>query len=126
MKLCRPRDWLCVSLLGLLATPLWAASPAAPAKSPALASTTLLCEAVYLPARSTWARRVDIAYDQRRVRSVQIDGVPVYTFTIAGTVILTSLDNERIQIDTARRTWSSDFRGLSTAQGRCERVSTAP
>jgi hypothetical protein len=123
MKISRSRDWLCVSLLGLLATPLWAAGPAA--QAPAPASTTLLCEAVYLPARSVWSRRVEIGHDQRRVRSVQIDGVPVHTFTIAGTVILTALDNERIQIDTAGLTWSSDFRGLATAQGRCERVSTA-
>ena len=86
-------------------------------------SVTLVCEAVYLPARSSWTRTVDIAYDQRRVRSVQIDGVAVYTFAIAGTLILTSQDNERIRIDTAAQTWSSDFRGLATAQGRCERVS---
>ncbi len=86
-------------------------------------SVTLVCEAVYLPARSSWTRTVDIAYDQRRVRSVQIDGVAVYTFAIAGTLVLTSQDNERIRIDTAAQTWSSDFRGLATAQGRCERVS---
>ena len=79
-------------------------------------SVTLVCEAVYLPARSSWTRTVDIAYDQRRVRSVQIDGVAVYTFAIAGTLILTSQDNERIRIDTAAQTWSSDCRGLVTAQ----------
>jgi len=83
---------------------------------------TLVCEAVYLPARSPWTRTVDIAYDQQRVRTVQIDGVAVHTFAIAGTLILTSQDNERIRIDTAAQTWSSDFRGLATAQGRCERV----
>jgi hypothetical protein len=83
---------------------------------------TLACEAVYMPARSNWTRTVDITYDQKRVRSVQIDGVAVYTFAIAGTLILTSLDNERIRIDTATQTWSSDFRGLATAEGRCERV----
>ncbi|MDP2163378.1 MAG: hypothetical protein Q8K21_04020 [Hydrogenophaga sp.] len=88
---------------------------------PAPASTTLVCEAVYLPARTTWTRTVAIGYDQQRVRSVQIDGVPVYTFAVRETVILTALDNERIQIDTARQTWTSDFRGLATAQGRCER-----
>ena len=62
-----------------------------------------------------------VGYDQRRVRSVHIDGVPVYTFAVRETVILTALDNERIQIDTASQTWTSDFRGLATAQGRCER-----
>jgi hypothetical protein len=84
---------------------------------------TLVCDAVYLPARSSWTRTVDIAYDNQRVRSVEIDGVAVYTFAIAGTLILTSQDNERIRIDTAAQTWSSDFRGLATAEGRCERVS---
>jgi hypothetical protein len=82
---------------------------------------TLSCEAVYLPARTTWTRLVRIGYDQQRVRTVQIDGVPVYTFNVRDTVILTSTDNERIQIDTAAQTWSSDFRGAATSQGRCER-----
>lgn len=82
----------------------------------------LVCDAVYMPSRSSWSRVVDIGYDEKRVRSVSIDGVPVYTFAIAQTVIMTSLDNERIQIDTAARTWTSDFRGQATAQGRCERV----
>lgn len=92
------------------------------AAQPALETTTLVCEAVYLPARTPWTRTVAIGYDRQRVRSVQIDGVPVYAFNIRETVILTSLDNERIQIDTASRTWDSDFRGLATAQGRCERA----
>jgi hypothetical protein len=93
-----------------------ATKPATPA-----AEVTLVCEAVYLPARTTWTRTVGIAYDKKRVRSVQIDGVPVYTFAIQESVILTAVDNERIQIDTAAQTWSSDFRGQATAQGRCER-----
>lgn len=82
---------------------------------------SLSCEAVYLPARTTWTRLVSIGYDQQRVRTVKIDGVPVYTFNVRDTVILTSTDNERIQIDTAAQTWSSDFRGAATSQGRCER-----
>ncbi len=82
---------------------------------------TLVCEAVYMPARSNWTRTVDIDYDNQRVRAVQIDGVAVYTFAIAGTLILTSQDNERIRIDTAAQTWSSDFRGLAMAEGRCAR-----
>ncbi|MDM7942715.1 MAG: hypothetical protein QUV35_08805 [Hydrogenophaga sp.] len=99
-----------------------AAQNKAPAQAaPKASEVTLVCEAVYLPARTTWTRTVLIAYDDRRVRSVQIDGVPVYTFAIQETVILTAIDNERIQIDTAAQTWSSDFRGQATAQGRCER-----
>lgn len=93
--------------------------PAKPASK--TSEVTLVCEAVYLPARTTWTRTVSIGYDKKRVRSVQIDGVPVYTFAIQETVILTAIDNERIQIDTAAQTWSSDFRGQATAMGRCER-----
>jgi len=107
------------ALLMGLAGP-WLVAPAA--AQPALETTTLVCEAVYLPARTPWTRTVAIGYDQQRVRSVRIDGVPVYAFNIRETVILTSLDNERIQIDTASRTWTSDFRGLATAQGRCEQA----
>ncbi|MDP2015366.1 hypothetical protein [Hydrogenophaga sp.] len=94
-----------------------------PATKPAAKTTevTLVCEAVYMPARTTWTRTVNITYDKKRVRSVQIDGVPVYTFAIQEAVILTAIDNERIQIDTAAQTWSSDFRGQATAMGRCER-----
>lgn len=81
----------------------------------------LVCEAVYLPARSSWVRTVRIGFDHRRVRSVAVDGLPVYTFAVQGNTILTALDNERIQLDLAQQTWTSDFRGLATAQGRCER-----
>ncbi|MCB4362880.1 hypothetical protein KIH07_04000 [Hydrogenophaga taeniospiralis] len=117
-----------------MAPVLWAALALAGAQAPASAAgplerpgadaqrVGLVCEAVYLPARAPWVRTVDIGYDQRRVRSVHIDGIPVYTFTVQGTLILTALDNERIQIDTATQTWTSDFRGLATAQGRCERA----
>lgn len=90
-------------------------------KPPTLEEVTLGCEAVYLPARTTWTRLVSIGYDKKRVRTVHIDGVPVYTFNVRDTVILTSTDNERIQIDTAAQTWTSDFRGTATSQGRCER-----
>lgn len=90
-------------------------------KAEAVSEVTLVCEAAYLPARTTWTRTVRIGYDKKRVRAVQIDGVPVYTFTVQETVILTAIDNERIQIDTAAQTWTSDFRGQATAQGRCER-----
>ena len=81
----------------------------------------LVCEAVYLPARSVWVRTVSIEYDQKRVLSVAIDGLSVYSFNVRDTLILTALDNERIQIDTATQSWTSDFRGLASSQGRCER-----
>lgn len=110
-------------LAGLAAFPAWAQQPAKKglAAAPEAGTVTLVCEPVYLPARTTWTRTVVVAYDQRRIREVTIDGQAVYSFAIQETAILTSQDNERIQIDTAALTWSSDFRGLATAQGRCER-----
>jgi hypothetical protein len=104
---------------GAWVQPTAKAKPATATKK--TSDVTLVCEAVYLPALTTWTRTVNIVYDQKRVRAVQIDGVPVYTFAIQETVILTAVDNERIQIDTAAQTWTSDFRGQATAQGRCER-----
>jgi hypothetical protein len=111
--------WLAAALVLGAAPAVWGQSPVPPAPA---TGVTLLCDAAYLPERTRWERRVDIAVDQQRVRSVHIDGVPVYTFSIRGTTILTALDNERIQIDTAALAWTSDFRGLATSQGRCERV----
>ncbi len=80
------------------------------------------CEAVYLPARSTWVRSVEIDHDERRIRALRIDGVAVHSYAVYGTVIRTALDNERIVLDTASLSWQSDFRGLAQGQGRCERV----
>lgn len=114
------KAWLVWGLAAALAGPV-AAQGKAPKGQAKEKEVTLVCEAVYLPARTTWTRTVRIGYDKKRVRSVHIDGVPVYTFTVQETVILTAIDNERIQIDTASQTWTSDFRGQSTAQGRCER-----
>ncbi|GEM_PF-5660779 len=90
--------------------------------APALAATARYrCEAVYLPARSTWVRSVEIEHDARRVVALRVDGVPVYSFAVDGTVVRTALDNERITFDTASGQWQSDFRGLAQSQGRCER-----
>ena len=106
------------------ALPVGAAEPAKQiqAAPPATGTVTLVCEAVYMPTRATWARTVTVAYDQQRVREVTIDGQVAYSFAVQDTLILTALDNERIQVDVAAQRWSSDFRGLATAQGRCERV----
>lgn len=95
--------------------------PLAHADGPAAGAVVLSCEAVYLPARSAWTREVRLTLDERRVRAVEIDGVPVYSFSVFDTVLLTALDNERIQLDTATLTWRSDFRGQATSEGRCTR-----
>ncbi len=104
---------------GLVATVLCCAGGLASA-APA-AHRDWLCEAVYLPARSAWLRTVRIAFDDQRVTGVAVDGQQTYTFAVRGNTILTSLDNERIELDLENQTWTSDFRGLATAQGRCER-----
>ena len=105
-------------LLAALGLALCGAAAAAPPKP---SQVDLLCDAVYLPARSSWARSVRITFDDQRVQSVAIDGLPVYSFNVQGTMVLTALDNERIRIDTAAMTWSSDFRGQASSNGRCER-----
>ena len=89
----------------------------------ALASSSqvsLWCEPVYMPAQTEWPRTVDITYGQHQVKAVSIDGQKVYTFQVRDTWIFTSQDNERIQINTASLTWTSDFRGLATSEGRCD------
>jgi hypothetical protein len=103
-----------------LSTPAWAAPPAAPPTAPpATTDTHLSCEVSYLPTRSTWVRAVTLTHAGKRLRSVSIDGVAVYTFALSGPVVLTSLDNERIQLDLSQPAWTSDFRGLATGQGLC-------
>jgi len=120
-----PGSFLRRAFAGTLAT-FVCLLPLSARAQPASSKVVLVCEAVYLPARSVWVRTVGIEYDQRRVLSVEIDGVPVYSFNVRDTLILTALDNERIQIDTATQNWTSDFRGLASSQGRCERARRQP
>ena len=78
------------------------------------------CEVAYMPARSTWVRRVEIEADDQRVTALRIDGVTPHAFTRVDTALVTALDNERIVIDLTSLQWQSDFRGLAQGQGRCE------
>ncbi len=103
------------ALLGLA---VLAASPPAWA---ATSTQTLVCDVSYLPSRANWVRTVTVDYDNKRLRGVAVDGVAVHSFAVSGTVILTSQDNERIQLDVAQLGWTSDFRGLASGQGRCQR-----
>ena len=100
---------------------LEAASPSASPSAAASSFVLFTCNAFYLPARSIWQRKVAVELDADGVRSVEIDGVAVYTFNINGTVIMTAVDGERIQIDTEALTWSSDLRGLASGRGVCTR-----
>lgn len=106
--------------LGLLCA---AVLPGAWAGAPAGATSerkALRCEPVYMPARTAWVRVVEILGQEGRLSEVRIDGQKAYTFSVRDTTVLTSMDNERIQIDLGGLTWKSDFRGLSRGQGRCE------
>lgn len=95
-------------------------APASPAWA-ATSTQTLVCDVSYLPSRANWVRTVTVDHDNKRLRGVAVDGVAVHSFAVSGTVILTSQDNERIQLDVAQLAWSSDFRGLATGQGHCQR-----
>jgi hypothetical protein len=106
--------FLCAHL-AVQAETLFFAEPAASGRV-----VSLSCNAFYLPARSIWKRLVDIELDTKGVRTIRIDGVAVYTFAIDGSSILTAVDGERIQINAALLTWSSDLRGIVSSQGRCE------
>ena len=82
-------------------------------------TTQFTCAAFYLPTRSIWNRQVDIRYQKSQPVSVHIDGLPVYAFSLAGPVVMTAIDNERIQIHTQALLWTSDFRGVASSQGTC-------
>ena len=108
---------------GLLIALVLAWSPSAFAASPAARkpdSTLLRCEPVYMPARSVWVREVELVAENGHLKQVLIDGQVVYSFSVQGSTVFTSLDNERIQIDFAQRSWRSDFRGVASGEGRCE------
>lgn len=107
--------------LGLLLLPAVLPAAAAPQSAPTGNSARYRCEAVYLPARSSWVRSVEIMYDRHQVHAVRIDGAPVYRYHVSGTTLRTALDNERITFDTARLSWQSDLRGLLRSEGRCDR-----
>lgn len=111
-NVCRPRR---AERLGLAACLLLAALPGW------AATVRYRCEAVYLPARSTWVRTVELTHDGRQLRAVSIDGAPAHRFAVSGGTVHTAVDNERIVFDTATLNWRSDFRGVAQSQGRCER-----
>lgn len=118
--LVQPKSRLLVCFVLLLAD-MSTLATAAETKPNAVGVTRWTCSAFYLPARSIWQRTVDIEFDAKDVRAVQIDGIPVYTFNIQGTTVLTAVDGERIQFDPVAQSWASDLRGIVSSQGRCER-----
>ena len=83
-------------------------------------SISLSCAVAYLPTRSTWVRQVQMASDGKTLHALRVDGLTPHSFSVQAGVVLTAIDNERIQIDLGRAVWTSDFRGLASGQGRCE------
>ena len=117
--------WLCRGMLwaGMLAIAPATAATASTATTPSTAAvnapTRLRCEVVYQPTQASWVREVVLAHSGKRLHTVSIDGVAVHAFALSGSVVLTALDNERIQLDLSQPAWRSDFRGLATGQGLC-------
>jgi len=80
----------------------------------------LACAVAYMPARSTWVRTLALTLQDQQIQSLTIDGVQPHAFALNGALLITAIDNERIQIDVAQGQWQSDFRGHAWGQGRCE------
>ena len=108
-----------VGLNVFASTGAFAAQPVPLSGVNVLRTASWTCQAFYLPARSIWQRTVVLEYDGNVVRTVLIDGVAAYTFTIAGSSLMTAVDGERIQFDVAALTWTSDLRGIVSSSGRC-------
>lgn len=101
--------------------PAGAASSATPAAGGAADTWRLWrCELSYMPARSTWVRRVALRADTRRVLQVRIDGQDTHSFAVRDTLVLTSMDGEHIAFDVGSGLWESDFRSAAQGRGRCE------
>ncbi len=115
--------------LALLLTgpaPLAAAGQSPPAQD-AQAWREWRCELSYMPARSTWVRRIALRADTQRVLQIRIDAQTVHSFAVRDTLVLTSMDGEHIAFDVGTGQWESDFRGAAQGRGRCEPVAaTAP
>ena len=110
--------WLCAAAFHAPGAHAQAATVSS-ASTTSTTTTRWTCNAFYLPVRNIWQRTVAVQYDGEVIRSVQIDDVPVYTFTVEGSSLLTAVDGERIQFDVAELTWTSDLRGLASSSGRC-------
>ena len=110
--------WLAALALAS-AGPLLAAPPGAPSPS-AVQTLNLDCAVAYLPARSTWQRLVQLAWQGDTLSALRIDGLAPHSFSVQGDTVATAVDNERIQIDLRALQWTSDFRGLASGQGRCD------
>jgi len=101
----------------------WMAFSALASSAAASAETLRLeCAVVYMPARSTWVRTLALTLQDQQVQSLTIDGVVPHAFARNGALLITAIDNERIQIDVAQRQWQSDYRGHASGQGRCDVV----
>jgi hypothetical protein len=116
--------WLCAgrAAVGLVCLVLPLSAAAVKTVQARTHLQTWVCDVAYVPSRANWVRTVEVVFDNKRLQRVSVDGVAVHSFAVDGTVILTSQDNERIRLDVAQGGWESDFRGLASGQGRCEKA----
>ncbi len=97
--------------------------------APKLERVQWQCAAFYEPARSIWNRTVTFEYANQPSSShatdfkLSIDQVPVHGYNLENDILQTHLDSERITLNLTSKTWSSNFRGMSSSQGQCEVLS---
>jgi hypothetical protein len=82
---------------------------------------SLDCRVQYQKDGELWHRAVALAYDKKKLITINIDGQPVYTFNALGTTIRTSMDSERIQIEfrSNQILWRSSLRDINFGSGVC-------
>jgi hypothetical protein len=82
---------------------------------------TLDCRVQYQKDGDLWHRAVTLIYAQKKLITVKIDEQPVYTFQLAGTSVMSSVDSERIRIefDKNKTTWRSSMRDRDFGNGTC-------
>jgi hypothetical protein len=88
----------------------------------AMAETvTLDCRVQYQKDGELSHRSAELQYEKRKLTVVKIDEQPVYRFSVNGTTVSTSMDNERIQIEFLpnKITWRSNFRDINFGSGIC-------
>lgn len=106
-----------------IATAATAAAPAPPEPG-AQSWREWRCELAYLPARSTWVRRIALRADAQQVLQIRVDDQVAHSFAVRDTLVLTSMDGEHIAFDVGTGLWESDFRGAAQGRGRCDPMET--
>jgi hypothetical protein len=82
---------------------------------------TFVCQVFYTPSRTIQQRTWAFEHDGAQLQKVWIDGVATHAFSLTEAGVMTSQDNERIELiflpGAAR--WLSDFKGHAQGEGDC-------